>query len=209
MTASAPPDDLIQPVRDLSTSRTGFIPTHLDKDTEEYFVLWDDILDTFKNAEYIKCNGEVVLFMVDDNFEHLLPLRICYHPGVTLEVVSGTCEQTITEPPPTPTHIESIHNHCQGSDLTLVITEQSTHTWSQDKDKITTTRSSRTVAAIEYTQNHGGDKIHTTSILRQLFVRAKHTGGDLSCRTQQSGSIWASVSRCRGATRNQQLTTGF
>ncbi|KAF9365962.1 hypothetical protein BGX34_007166 [Mortierella sp. NVP85] len=68
MIARVPPDDL-QPVRDPSTSRTELIPTHLDKDTEEYFVLWDDILDTFSNAEYIKCNGEVVLFMVDDNFE--------------------------------------------------------------------------------------------------------------------------------------------
>jgi hypothetical protein len=56
-----------QKFKDPFTSKTVLIPTRIDKKTDERFVLWEDIQATFENASYITNNGEVVLFMVDDN----------------------------------------------------------------------------------------------------------------------------------------------
>lgn len=58
-----------QAFRDPSTFKTVLIPTRLDKKTKERFILWEDIRATFKNVDYIMHEGEVVLFMVDDNFK--------------------------------------------------------------------------------------------------------------------------------------------
>ncbi|KAF9366391.1 hypothetical protein BGX34_003348 [Mortierella sp. NVP85] len=84
-----------QQFRDLATSKTVLIPTRVDKKTEGRFVLWEDIQTAFKNASYVTHDGEVVLFMIDDNFKHLFPRRISYYPGAVLDVVVSEPEQTV------------------------------------------------------------------------------------------------------------------
>ncbi|KAK3829187.1 MAG: hypothetical protein J3Q66DRAFT_410698 [Benniella sp.] len=88
-----------QRFKDPFTSKTVLIPTRIDKKSGERFVLWEDIQATFKSASYITNDGEVVLFMVDDNFNHLIPRRISYYPGVVLDIVVSASGQS-THPLP-------------------------------------------------------------------------------------------------------------
>ncbi|KAG0212569.1 hypothetical protein B0O80DRAFT_421297 [Mortierella sp. GBAus27b] len=65
------------------------IPTRLDSKTGDHIVLWSDIQQYFANAQGVLNNGKAVLFLTDDNFEYLTPLRITHCPGIVLEVVVG------------------------------------------------------------------------------------------------------------------------
>ncbi|KAF8938439.1 hypothetical protein BGZ58_000892 [Dissophora ornata] len=87
-----------QVFRDPTTSRTVPIPTRSDK-AGQRIVLWKDILRVFEDAKYILNNGDSVLFLTDDDFEDILPLRISHHPGVVLDVVVASAIQaTAVEP---------------------------------------------------------------------------------------------------------------
>ncbi|KAF9345691.1 hypothetical protein BGX26_002870 [Mortierella sp. AD094] len=84
-----------QACRAKSSSTTYNVPAHFDNKTGRYIVLWREIQRAFKNAECIINNGDVVPFLFDDeNFEELIPQRIAYIPGVTLEVILDGVDNT-------------------------------------------------------------------------------------------------------------------
>ncbi|KAK3815357.1 MAG: hypothetical protein J3Q66DRAFT_441490 [Benniella sp.] len=86
-----------QAFRVQSSSETILIPTRHDTNSDQRIVLWKDILRRFKNADYLMCGQEMVLFLTDDKFEDLIPLRIGYQPGVVLEVfVTDVDHQPVT-----------------------------------------------------------------------------------------------------------------
>ncbi|KAI8594225.1 hypothetical protein EDD21DRAFT_449528, partial [Dissophora ornata] len=66
------------------------IPTKYDRTTSQYVVRWKDIQLYFENAKYVLNGHEVVTFISGDDLEDLTPLRISYHAGVVLEVVTDT-----------------------------------------------------------------------------------------------------------------------
>ncbi|KAG0315038.1 hypothetical protein BGZ99_007700 [Dissophora globulifera] len=79
---------LCQPFRDPSSSTTFTIDTRFDSKTGQYVIRWKDILQVCKNAEFVKDGDRVISFMVDDDLEDLLPLRIAYHAGAVLDIFS-------------------------------------------------------------------------------------------------------------------------
>ncbi|KAG0019404.1 hypothetical protein BGZ80_005860 [Entomortierella chlamydospora] len=58
-----------------------------DQANEKYIVLWKDIQQVFKTAQYIKNDNVLVPFMMNAQFENLVPERIAYHPDVVLDVI--------------------------------------------------------------------------------------------------------------------------
>ncbi|KAG0203014.1 hypothetical protein BGX28_004568 [Mortierella sp. GBA30] len=56
--------------------------------TRQRVILWRDIRQVFPDAKYIILGATALSFLVDENLEPLLPLRIVEHPGVILGVVS-------------------------------------------------------------------------------------------------------------------------
>ncbi|KAF9946423.1 hypothetical protein BGZ65_009739, partial [Modicella reniformis] len=85
-----------QAFRSPSTLKVTNIPTAIDPKTGKPIILWRDIQSVFKNADSIR-NGEfLVPFMIDENLEQVIPLRIVHHPGVVLDVVVDTIGQTIS-----------------------------------------------------------------------------------------------------------------
>ncbi|KAK3829256.1 MAG: hypothetical protein J3Q66DRAFT_383814 [Benniella sp.] len=177
MTTSASGTSYSQAFRDVSTSRTELIPTRFNKKTEERFILWKDILTVFKNAERIKCDNEAVVFMIDENSEYLEPRRICYYPGVTLDVIVEAPEQvdreltnlvgTVSVAAAAPSDI--IDHYQEGGYIIMVSSEESTHTWGHDGEEaiaLSVTTSSDT--AIEYSHSRSSETNVTTSKLQQL-----------------------------------------
>ncbi|KAI8350056.1 hypothetical protein B0O80DRAFT_458952 [Mortierella sp. GBAus27b] len=69
-----------------------YIPTRLDTRTGLQVVRWKDIHRYFKRASVLMNGEDAVLFLMDDDLEDLIPLRIAHHPGVVLEVVVDTDE---------------------------------------------------------------------------------------------------------------------
>ncbi|KAK3820035.1 MAG: hypothetical protein J3Q66DRAFT_336099 [Benniella sp.] len=72
-----------------SSHESTSIPTRLDIKSGQRVVLWKDVLQYFKHAEGVLNEGKAVLFLTDDNFEYLTPLRIPCYPGIVLEVVGN------------------------------------------------------------------------------------------------------------------------
>ncbi|KAF9358518.1 hypothetical protein BGX34_008903 [Mortierella sp. NVP85] len=72
------------------------IPTRLDNKTGQHIVLWRDIQHIFTDAKAIFNKGEAVLFLTDDDFDYLTPLRIPHYPGVVLEVVGTNAHEDTT-----------------------------------------------------------------------------------------------------------------
>ncbi|KAF9345207.1 hypothetical protein BGX26_003398 [Mortierella sp. AD094] len=92
MTKDIAVDIPLQAFRDSSTSKTFSIPARLDSKTGQHIILWMDIQQIFKNVDCVMNNGVLVLLLTDDNFEVLVPKRINYIPGATLEVVVNSAE---------------------------------------------------------------------------------------------------------------------
>ncbi|KAG0292975.1 hypothetical protein BGZ98_002388, partial [Dissophora globulifera] len=80
---------LSQAFRDLSSSTTFTIDTRFDGRTGQHVIRWKDILQVCKNAEFVKNGDRVVSFMTDDDLEDLLPLRLAYHAGAVLDIISA------------------------------------------------------------------------------------------------------------------------
>ncbi|KAI8347764.1 hypothetical protein B0O80DRAFT_210230 [Mortierella sp. GBAus27b] len=89
---SAHPDQLTQTFRRHPTGETLEIPVQTPA-TNQPFVLWSDIQCGFKGAGFIQQGHRLVPYMKDDNMELIKPLRIAYHPGVELEIVSRAPSQ--------------------------------------------------------------------------------------------------------------------
>ncbi|KAF9345692.1 hypothetical protein BGX26_002871 [Mortierella sp. AD094] len=84
-----------QAFRARSSSTAWNIPARLDPKTGQHIVLWREIQRAFKNAECIVNNGDFVPFLLNDDFEEIVPQRIAYMPGVTLEVVTSVADNTV------------------------------------------------------------------------------------------------------------------
>ncbi|KAG0297156.1 hypothetical protein BGZ96_007517 [Linnemannia gamsii] len=63
------------------------IRSRFDLRLSQQIILWNDIIKVFKGAEYVQLAGTFVPYLVNDDFEDMIPLRIAAHPGVVLEVV--------------------------------------------------------------------------------------------------------------------------
>ncbi|KAG0240491.1 hypothetical protein B0O80DRAFT_127276 [Mortierella sp. GBAus27b] len=77
-----------QPFRGRSTGRIATIPTRLDPNSGQRVVRWKDIQQCFADVQYIKQGPNTVPFLTDKNLDDLVPLRIAFHPGIVLDVVS-------------------------------------------------------------------------------------------------------------------------
>ncbi|KAG0198168.1 hypothetical protein BGX31_004644, partial [Mortierella sp. GBA43] len=63
------------------------IVTHLDPNTGERVVLWEDIQAGFKNADSIRDEDSLVSFLRDASLKEIIPRRIAYYPGTVLDVI--------------------------------------------------------------------------------------------------------------------------
>ncbi|KAF9954493.1 hypothetical protein BGZ65_003979 [Modicella reniformis] len=77
----------LQAFRINNNSPVLYIQSLQDTKTDRRIVLWTDVLLAFRNAGYIRHGMTLVPFMKDENFEDVQPLRIEYHPNMTLEVI--------------------------------------------------------------------------------------------------------------------------
>ncbi|KAK3807217.1 MAG: hypothetical protein J3Q66DRAFT_392551 [Benniella sp.] len=75
-----------QSFRASSSSKIISIPTRHDTKSGLRVILWKDIQWCFKDAQYVLCSNDVVLFLTNDGLDELFPPRIAHHPGVVLEV---------------------------------------------------------------------------------------------------------------------------
>jgi hypothetical protein len=57
-----------QAFRDISTNAVIKIPALKDRKSGEHIVLWSDVQRVFKNAEFIRNEGSLVLFMKNEDF---------------------------------------------------------------------------------------------------------------------------------------------
>ncbi|KAF9988274.1 hypothetical protein BGZ65_009502, partial [Modicella reniformis] len=79
----------LQAFRAESSSKVINVPSRHDHKTRQHIVLLRDIQQYFEHIKGIMNGNTTVLFLTDDNFEYLQPLRIAYHAGVILEVLTG------------------------------------------------------------------------------------------------------------------------
>ncbi|ORZ04845.1 hypothetical protein BCR41DRAFT_400865 [Lobosporangium transversale] len=70
-----------------SIATISYIQARADIETGQYVIMWEDIQQVFDNAKYLRVDAEVIPFITDQNSKDLVPLRVQYRPGVTLQVV--------------------------------------------------------------------------------------------------------------------------
>ncbi|KAF9390691.1 hypothetical protein BGX21_011422 [Mortierella sp. AD011] len=63
------------------------IKYRFDKTLGQYFVLWNDILTVFSDAMHARNGDTAVVYLTDENFEFLQPLRIGAYPGIVLDII--------------------------------------------------------------------------------------------------------------------------
>ncbi|KAG0201148.1 Vacuolar protein 8 [Mortierella sp. GBA30] len=78
------------------------IRTRYDLKSDAYFIRWKDIQQVFDGAKYVMNGQTAISFMTDSNFEDLVPERIEYHPGVTLEIVTAASLSSSVAPDSVP-----------------------------------------------------------------------------------------------------------
>ncbi|KAF9898291.1 hypothetical protein BX616_004238 [Lobosporangium transversale] len=82
------------------------------------FVMWDDIKDVFPLASRLQCGRRIISFMVDENGNRLLPLRIEYQPESVIQVILSRASSLqnpddFPSPPPSTrsAHSASVSKH--------------------------------------------------------------------------------------------------
>ncbi|KAG0370654.1 hypothetical protein BC939DRAFT_252736 [Gamsiella multidivaricata] len=98
MTTPTKNEKHVQQFRARSACKTTNIPTQLDIKSGQRFVLWKSVLLIFKDAEYVMDGDDLVQFMMDENYEDLVPLRICHQLGVVLDVVTKSADKSAPAP---------------------------------------------------------------------------------------------------------------
>ncbi|KAK3821120.1 MAG: hypothetical protein J3Q66DRAFT_438038 [Benniella sp.] len=83
----SPEKQVIQAFRSSSSDKIIHILAKLDPKKGHHIVLWRDIQRAFEGARFIMDGASYVPFILDENFDELMPQRIPYHPGIVLEVV--------------------------------------------------------------------------------------------------------------------------
>ncbi|KAF9979997.1 hypothetical protein BGZ65_005701, partial [Modicella reniformis] len=81
---------LSQAFRNPSTLKVANIPTVIDLKTGRPIILWRYIQAAFEKAKAILNGDSLVSFMIDENNNEVIPLRIAYHPGIVLDVIMET-----------------------------------------------------------------------------------------------------------------------
>ncbi|KAG0210847.1 hypothetical protein BGX31_001805 [Mortierella sp. GBA43] len=79
-----------QPMQEIqcrSTDEVLEIATHLDPDSGERVVLWEEIHAGFRNADSIRNGKSVVPFLRGADLKEIIPRRIAYYPGTVLDVI--------------------------------------------------------------------------------------------------------------------------
>ncbi|KAF9923370.1 hypothetical protein BGZ65_008919, partial [Modicella reniformis] len=82
-----PYEQFMQAFRTRKTDEVVKITARKDSKSGKHIVLWNDIVNVFKNADYVIEGESAVPFLTDGNFEQIMPPRIAYRPGVVLDVV--------------------------------------------------------------------------------------------------------------------------
>ncbi|KAG0242408.1 hypothetical protein BGX31_000330 [Mortierella sp. GBA43] len=121
-------------------------------------------------------DGEMVLFMVDENFKYLTPRRIHYHPGVTLDVLPASGQEVQESPGivdsalvPTSNLFNTTGRHMYNcphgtNDTALLSVKASIESMTASIAGSLST----TTTAVEYTHGHGYDTNNDSSVLQQL-----------------------------------------
>ncbi|ORZ24783.1 hypothetical protein BCR41DRAFT_348507, partial [Lobosporangium transversale] len=71
----------------ISSSDIKHVEARFDQKRQEYILLWNDILFIHKDAVHVENKGEILLFLTDDGFEYVKPLRIRAALDVVLDIV--------------------------------------------------------------------------------------------------------------------------
>ncbi|KAF9919023.1 hypothetical protein FBU30_011185 [Linnemannia zychae] len=95
MTQGDPLHPLVQAVRPIyknSSSPTTAVPVsyivvHHDDSSNRNIVLWDDVLQAFKDALHIRHGAVIIPFLKGSDFKNLDPPRFAAIPNVTLDVI--------------------------------------------------------------------------------------------------------------------------
>ncbi|KAG0251127.1 hypothetical protein BG011_007824, partial [Mortierella polycephala] len=66
-----------------------YIEAYLDRKTQQYVLLWEEIRLVFKLARHVRNGSSRLKFLQDENGKRLLPLRIQYQHHAILDVFSG------------------------------------------------------------------------------------------------------------------------
>ncbi|KAG0196055.1 hypothetical protein BGX31_005647, partial [Mortierella sp. GBA43] len=77
---------------------TDILEIPCDQDDGHNIIYWQDILDTFPGAQYIKNGNVVIKRMRDTDPDRNKPQRIKHYPGVVLDVVLSTAIHTTSNP---------------------------------------------------------------------------------------------------------------
>ncbi|KAG0247840.1 hypothetical protein BG011_000829 [Mortierella polycephala] len=77
----------VQRFRSPTNGEVIAIRTKRDKVTGSYFVLWQDIQNSFKTIRRVQAGAMHMKFMMDSNQDDIHPLRIEHRPDLTLDVV--------------------------------------------------------------------------------------------------------------------------
>ncbi|KAK3813833.1 MAG: hypothetical protein JOS17DRAFT_450110 [Linnemannia elongata] len=95
------------PIPPLSPCSPVYIATRYDPNVKRNIILWSDVLRIFEKAQYVLHDQVSLSFLVNDNFQDIIPLRIEAKTDVVLNVViSGTNPDSVksaaqpgTQPP--------------------------------------------------------------------------------------------------------------
>ncbi|KAK3817418.1 MAG: hypothetical protein J3Q66DRAFT_388015, partial [Benniella sp.] len=96
-----------------------------DKVHGEDIIYWDDIVEVFPNAQYLKKGNVIVKKMKDSNGKFMDPHCIKYHPGATLDVVlKATLEIDFSDLSRSPMaspglHVPSQHHYLRSPRLSI------------------------------------------------------------------------------------------
>ncbi|KAF9363436.1 hypothetical protein BGX34_004146 [Mortierella sp. NVP85] len=106
-----------QAFRSQSSSKVVVLPTRQDPKSGRHVIRWKDIQHCFKDVQYVIHNGLVVMFLTDDDWEDLIPLRIAHHPGSVLEVVLIDKSQSGSDSMAISLEAPSYHTHAADEPL--------------------------------------------------------------------------------------------
>ncbi|KAF9358917.1 hypothetical protein BGX34_008652, partial [Mortierella sp. NVP85] len=176
----------LQAFRDPLTSETILIPTRFDNKTGEHVILWRDIQSKFRNVECIMLGNELVLSLVDDNFDLLKPERISYHPGAALDVVvpplepavklsyeipsQASCSTVSTagSPDPTTAHIHAPRENGEAISSMSAAQPSITAIEPTHACQMISTVESSSSTTLEHTQEHDSRRNCVSTVLQQL-----------------------------------------
>ncbi|KAG0046481.1 hypothetical protein BGZ83_008349 [Gryganskiella cystojenkinii] len=86
-TSSTSTDSLVQSFRSSLEGPVTEIEALWDPKLNCHIILWSRIQSAFENPRSVQLNKKQVSFLVNEDFQEVLPLRIAYHPGIVLEVI--------------------------------------------------------------------------------------------------------------------------